>query len=156
MKLNDYPMKCCGMVEASDITTGVPATFERKFSDERYGDWTEYETSDEDWENHFKRIEEHQRKHRRNCALMTLAVNYQKTAIAQVERLGWKCILEFYNPNSSGKVRVYSKVLWDGETSYNEDLKAGKVTPKGTTLREMSIWTRPHNEGEKKEEENAL
>lgn len=127
MRLVDYPMDCCGLVEAKWITSGVEATgvLIEDFGGREYK--SNYST-DEDWDNHLKQIEEHQLKYCRNCALLTLA-SYQNDAIKAVERNGWKVIHEFYNPNSCFRVRIYQKTLWNSSDEYRQAVKAGYKKP---------------------------
>jgi hypothetical protein len=143
MQLYDYPMKCCGMVEAFNINAGIPETGTIKV-----GEFLLPVSTDEDWEVHFKKIEEHQRKHRRNCAMMTLS-SVQTKARGHAERLGWKNVFEFYNPNSYHDVGIYVKVLWDSREAYQKEVDSGQYEIP-MPARE---WTHQHNEA--LEEENT-
>jgi hypothetical protein len=113
MKLVDYPMDCCGIVEASGINLG---------EDRRETDPAKREAA---WDRVFDRITEHQKNHRRNCAMITLSDN-QPEARAAAEARGWISVFEFFNPNSYNKVRIYTKVLWPSRKEYGERETSGE------------------------------
>lgn len=130
MKLIDYPMNCCGMVEASGI--GVNGHYNEQLREFYY--------DDADWDLLFKRIEEHQLKHRRNCALISLSEE-QDRAREAAEKRGWGKVFEFYNPNSSNMVALYTKVLWESSAAYKNAEKEGYKEPFP-----RSNWTRAQPE----------
>jgi hypothetical protein len=115
MILTDFPMKCCGMVEASGISF-------RSFNEDR----TEKEMQAK-WDTLFDLIEEHQKRHRRNCAMITLAA--QEVAEAEAIKRGWTKVFEFYNPNSENMVKIYTKVLWESEEEYERAKEDGYPEP---------------------------
>lgn len=120
MYIQDYPMSCCGMLQARMIYEGVKKS---GWENSRYGDyptWTE-----KDWEDQFAKIEKQQREWRRNCAMITLS-SEQREAQKHAVRLGWKAVHEFYNPNSLNMVTIYVKTLWDSAEEYNEEVNRGE------------------------------
>jgi hypothetical protein len=125
MILTDYPMKCCGMVEASGFSF-YPFTKE--------GGYLTEEQRQANWDTLFNLIEEHQKKHRRNCAMITLAA--QPEAEAQAINRGWTKVFEFYNPNSENMVKIYTKVLWKSEAEYYQAKEDGYPEPA------RDLWTR--------------
>jgi hypothetical protein len=124
MILTDFPMKCCGMVEASGISF-------RPYNEDRY--YTE-EEKQEKWNTLFNLIEEHQKRHCRNCAMITLAA--QEVAEAEAIKRGWTKVFEFYNPNSENMVKIYTKVLWESEADFQQARKDGYKIPSPNNM-----WT---------------
>jgi hypothetical protein len=141
MRLVDYPMACCGLVTAEEIAQKVPMTGKVEYDEWDGTKFYESVSTDEDWDNHLKTIEQHQLKYRRNCALMTLA-SHQESAIAVVQRNGWKEVFSFYNPNSGFKVYIYTKVLWENADAYRQAVKEGYVIP---PTRGENGWAEKHN-----------
>jgi hypothetical protein len=125
MILTDFPMKCCGMVEASGIGF-------RSWNDK--GEYYTEEERQAKWDTLFSLIEEHQKRHRRNCAMITLAA--QEVAEAQAVKRGWTKVFEFYNPNSENMVKIYTKVLWESKEDYKQALEDGYQKPSPN-----SMWT---------------
>jgi hypothetical protein len=122
MILTDFPMKCCGMVEASGIAVSWSYNEETETS---YRDPAK-------WDTLFNLIEEHQKKHRRNCAMITLAA--QPEAEREAINRGWTKVFEFYNPNSENMVKIYTKVLWESEEDYKQALEDGYQKPQPNSM----------------------
>lgn len=119
MKFVDYPMACCGMVEVSGINlTGYVADLSVE------GGWRR--PDEREWKPFFDKIEDHQKKHRRNCAMVVLVSSYSRK---YAEMFGWKKVFEFYNPNSGNHCHIYTKVLWATSQAYFNAMKAGYPAP---------------------------
>lgn len=146
MKIQDYPMKCCGMVQASGFNVSDLRGTGVRIHHEGLEQWTERYATDEDWINYFKQIEEHQLKHRRNLAMITLSEYNQHKAMEIAERLGYKMIQRFYNPNSGFHVRMYTKVLWETLEEYKKyKEETGAYDRKFDYSPAARVWTHPHN-----------
>lgn len=148
MKIQDYPMKCCGMVQAFGFNhwDNIPSTGIRIHNEGTPDQWSERYTTDEDWITYFKQIEDHQYKHRRNLAMITLSEATQKKAIEIAERLGYKMIQKFWNPNSGFHVRIYTKVLWETPDEYKKyKEETGNYDKDFERHPTAKIWTLPHN-----------
>lgn len=147
MKIQDYPMKCCGMVQAFGFNSyDVPTTGVRIHEEGTRFQWSERYSTDEDWINYFKQIEEHQLKHRRNLAMITLSEYSQQKAIEIAERLGYKMIQKFWNPNSGFHVRIYTKVLWETPEEYKKYKEESGAYGKDYERNPgAKVWIHPHN-----------
>lgn len=136
MKIKDWPMACCGMLEAYEISAGLASSVEVMGP---FGSY--FNSSDEDWERHFAQIEEKQKAWRRNCAMMTLSTQ-QGEAQRHALRLGWEPIFKFYNPNSFNEVTLFVKVLWKDVNEYGQAVEAGYDPPRNR------VWGRDNTEEE--------
>jgi hypothetical protein len=124
MKLYDYPMSCCGMVEAG----GIQARWD--YSIDNY--------HQSDWDTLFGHIEKHQLDHRRNCAMISLSTQ-QRHAQEEAVKRGWVKVHEFWNPNSGNKVSLYTKVLWADEEAYREAERNGYQRPRLDATRRQEV-----------------
>jgi hypothetical protein len=93
MNIVDFPMNCCAMVQAQGLNYPRKSVFEA--------------------------LENHQRKHKRNCAMITLS-EVQGTAIERATEAGFKKVFEFYNPNSTNMIGIYVKTLFDGSEDFHQ------------------------------------
>jgi hypothetical protein len=119
MEINDYPMHCCGIVEASNLSLG-------SYVYDRHGGYVR-NINDEDYDRMFAKIEEHQRKYQRNCAMITLSSN-QRTPMRAALRNGYKEVFKFFNPNSYALVSVLVKTLWSDVEEYEKAVSSGSHT----------------------------
>lgn len=115
VRIDDWPMQCCGMLLASNFH-GVPMNSNENYLyDElkrRY-----LPKTDEDWKLDFDKIKSAQETNGRNCALISLSSD-QKTARAQAEKNDFKQIFEFYNPNSGNMVYLYVHLLYESQADH--------------------------------------
>lgn len=138
MRLIDHAMNCCGMVTAEEILSGVRRVKE-EFTCPVFGPGrTRWVITDEAWDEHFQQIEEHQKKHRRSCAMMTLVPGHRSATEAELR--GYKKVFQFYNPNSGNMNGVYVKALWSIREQYESDISEGRYTkpPKN------DLWVNGH------------
>ena len=147
--LVDYSMHCCGIVQADGFSSrsGNPA----RDNMERTKDKTR-----------FQLIEEHQKKHRRNCAIIALA-EYQRVSIESALANGFAKVFEFHNPNSGYRVGIYAKALWGSAKEYTNAVDSGEYKTPGTDAwryKVNDVLVLINNEGEvvipPVEEENAV
>jgi hypothetical protein len=118
MNIIDFPMKCCGMVEASELSLGL-CVYDAEGNFVR-------NVNDDDYDKMFAKIEEHQRKYQRNCSVIALAPAIQLAATKAALRNGYKEVFKFFNPNSYNQVSVFVKTLWKDHADYDRALASGE------------------------------
>jgi hypothetical protein len=125
MYIQDFPMKCCGLVEAYQFS--VSYAIAGKDS---------YPTVEEQWDILFNAIERHQRTLSRNCALITLS-SEQEDALEQAQKRGFKIVHKFINPNSENDNYILAKTLWNTLEDYEKE-------GYGRDSRKKVRWTRAY------------
>jgi transcription initiation factor TFIIIB Brf1 subunit/transcription initiation factor TFIIB len=117
MKLKDYALKCCGIVVSENIYVSEYEwrTIEGK-EQKQYYVFTDEEI-EQKWDKLFQLIEEHQYKYRRNCAMISVVKTGK--ASKQADKRGWTKVFEFFNPNTSNTVEIYTKLLWKNRDEHN-------------------------------------
>ena len=114
----DKPMDCCGLIEGWGFEKPVPTGETRRgYAGRNLPILREPVLEDE--EKRIGYLLQNANNFERSCALITLAA-YQEIAIQAAEKLGFKRILEFYNPNSENMVYLYAKHEWNSEDEYRD------------------------------------
>lgn len=114
----DKPMKCCGLIEGSGFEENVPTGETREgFGGRKYPVYRNPTVEDE--EKRIGYLLQNAETFERSCALITLS-EVQTLAIKAAEKLGFKRILEFFNPNSDNMVYLYAKHEWNSEDEYRD------------------------------------
>jgi hypothetical protein len=129
MIINDYPMHCCAVVQAYGMN--IPAAELEN---------TVRAATDAEYDRQLKTIEDHQKRHRRNCAMITLSDATQSRVAAAAVRAGWMKIQTFYNPNSGFNVSIWTKVLWPTREDYFKAIESQEYTAPKTP-----DWSRAAN-----------
>ena len=114
----DKPMDCCGLIEGwgfqRPVSTGK---FINGFAGYSFEERLDPTLKDE--EKRIGYLLSKAKDYERSCALITLSEE-QTLAIKAAEKLGFKRILEFFNPNSDNMVYLYAKHEWSSEDEYRD------------------------------------
>ena len=114
----DKPMDCCGLIEGWGFEYKIPTgKLSTGFGGYRYPELRDPTVEDE--EKRIGYLLQNAEYFQRSCALITLS-EVQTLAIQAAEKLGFKRILEFYNPNSENMVYLYAKHEWNSEDEYRD------------------------------------
>lgn len=124
--IEDRPMTCCGMLMAHGFnekyqngTRSVPVGW-REPNGEKI-ELPNFKTANLDIQKkRFQKVIAAQTKDiwaPRNCAVVTLS-STQRTEIEAAKASGFKCVFEFYNPNSGNMVGIYTHTLWDNDSEF--------------------------------------
>lgn len=121
LKLLDFPMDCCGMMQGSGFSEQVlEGTQFNKYWNKQLPVYRH--PTKEDWKQRLEYLIDKSEGNRRNCAMIVLSAD-QKEIIAVAEESGFKIIQEFFNPNSNNMCYIMTYLHFANEKDYDDAWK---------------------------------
>jgi hypothetical protein len=119
----DAPMKCCGLGTGQELTNPVETGIWRKhylYDDRWYRD--NKSCTKDDIKARLKKLREYADGNNRNCLMVTISSEQERTygAKTAAEEEGFRCVHEFYNPNSGNQVYIMVQTMWASFDEYRE------------------------------------
>jgi hypothetical protein len=116
MEITQSPMKCCGMLQASQFDTRQYQVHKDSTGDMRYARSYRNRTADE-LKAEFQRVIDTLAMEGRNCAMITLVKEIPELVNA-AKAAGFQTIQEFYNPNSGNTICIMTYLRYKSKEYY--------------------------------------
>jgi hypothetical protein len=119
----DAPMKCCGLGTGQELTTMVDTgEYRANRWHAGYFDSVMRPCTEDDIKARLKKLREYADGNNRNCVMITLSSEQERTWKAKTvaEEEGFRCVHEFYNPNSGNQVYIMVQTMWASFDEYRE------------------------------------
>jgi hypothetical protein len=119
----DAPMKCCGLATGQELTNPVElGKYEQHRWEPTYWHPVNRACTEDDIKARLKKLREYADGNNRNCVMITLSSEQESTWKAKTvaEEEGFRCVHEFYNPNSGNQVYIMVQTMWASFDEYRE------------------------------------
>jgi hypothetical protein len=119
----DAPMKCCGLGTGQELTNSVELGKYRQNAWQPSYWYKETRLCEkEDIKTRLKKLREYADGNNRNCLMVTISSEQERNfkAKAAAEEEGFRCVHEFYNPNSGNQVYIMVQTMWASFDEYRE------------------------------------